>query len=114
MLFEQAKQPQLQENVAREQQLLASFHHPFIVSYVTSLKDAANLYIVMERVEGGDLFTLVQSLAPFPLAFAKFYAACLVVTINELHSRSIVYRDLKPEVRTMNSAVVWVDERSDT
>ena len=45
------------EHTLNEKQLLSMIHHPFIVNLYGSFKDSTNLYMVMEYVQGGELFT---------------------------------------------------------
>lgn len=51
----------------------------------------------MEPVLGGDVWTILQKQRFFPEATARFMAACVVEAFQYLHSKDIVYRDLKPE-----------------
>ena len=56
----------LQEHVKREKQIMAECDCPFMVNLVTSFKDDSHLYMLMECVMGGELFTYLQS-CPGPL-----------------------------------------------
>jgi protein kinase A len=99
-----------------EQHMLLTVQHPFIVKLWGTFQDAKNLYMVMDYVPGGELFTLlrrsnVRSLLRgppewpvlntipqrFPDLVAKFYAAEVALALNYLHDMNIIYRDLKPE-----------------
>jgi len=55
------------------------------------------LYMVMEYLPGGDLFSLLRNLGALPEEMAKMYAAELVLALEYLHSKAIVHRDLKPD-----------------
>ena len=46
---------------------------------------------------GGELFTHLRKAFKFNEDRAKFYAAELVLAIEYLHGKGIIYRDLKPE-----------------
>jgi alpha-beta hydrolase superfamily lysophospholipase len=70
---------------------------PFIVSYVGSFQDRRRLYLVMEYLIGGELFTRLNILKRLPVGEARFYLSEVLIAIDYLHSCNIVYRDLKPE-----------------
>lgn len=55
------------------------------------------LYMLMEFVPGGELFTYLRNRGRFSSVAAIFYATEIVCAIEYLHSKEIVYRDLKPE-----------------
>ena len=46
----------------REKQVMAECDCPFMVNLVTSFKDDAHLYMLMDCVMGGELFTYLQVL----------------------------------------------------
>lgn len=84
--------------VMREKQVLAECSNcPFIVSFVGSFQDQLRLYLVMEFVIGGELFTRLNAVKRFSVSEARFYLAEVMMAMAYLHDREIVYRDLKPE-----------------
>ena len=85
------------EHVKNEIQILAQVEHPFIVNLMGYLQDRTRLYMLMEYVPGGELFTHLRSEGRFSNDAAKFYAAEIAMAFDYLHKRSVVYRDLKPE-----------------
>lgn len=53
---------------------------------------------MMEYIEGGELFKLIQRFKKFEPILAKFYASQIILVFEYMHERhSMVYRDLKPE-----------------
>ncbi|KAF5322084.1 hypothetical protein D9619_002104 [Psilocybe cf. subviscida] len=91
------------EHTNNEQQMLASVQHPFIINLWGVFQDSGNLYMVMDFVPGGELFTLLRRSNRFPDPVAKFYAAEVALALNHLHTQDIMYRDLKPENILLNS-----------
>ncbi|WEW57091.1 cAMP-dependent protein kinase catalytic subunit [Emydomyces testavorans] len=85
------------EHTNDERRMLERVKHPFLITLWGTFQDAKNLYMVMDFVEGGELFSLLRKSQRFPNPVAKFYAAEVTLALEYLHSQNIVYRDLKPE-----------------
>ncbi|KZV68745.1 kinase-like protein [Peniophora sp. CONT] len=85
------------DHTNNEMNMLLAVQHPFIVNLWGTFQDATNLYMVMDFVPGGELFSLLRRSNRFPEPVAKFYAAEVALALNHLHTLDIVYRDLKPE-----------------
>ncbi|EEQ31347.1 cAMP-dependent protein kinase catalytic subunit [Microsporum canis] len=85
------------EHTNDERAMLERVKHPFLVTLWGTFQDAKNLYMVMDFAEGGELFSLLRKSQRFPNPVAKFYAAEVTLALEYLHSKHIVYRDLKPE-----------------
>ena len=89
-----------QANIMNEKDLLMRVDHPFIIKLYDTYKDRDRLYMLMELVQGGELFARLQnSVTPGRITSneARFYAGCVLDAFEHLHGLSIVYRDLKPE-----------------
>eukprot|EP01059_Diplonema_ambulator_P007179 TRINITY_DN1668_c0_g1_i1.p1 TRINITY_DN1668_c0_g1~~TRINITY_DN1668_c0_g1_i1.p1 ORF type:complete len:455 (+),score=72.01 TRINITY_DN1668_c0_g1_i1:83-1447(+) len=83
----------------REQSLLLEISCPFIISAEAIFSYDGAPCIVMPLLEGGDL-DLHLDLTPegyFTKERAMFHAAEILCALDYLHSKGIVYRDLKPE-----------------
>lgn len=85
------------EHTNDERSMLQEVKHPFLITLWGTFQDAKNLYMVMDFVEGGELFSLLRKSQRFPNPVAKFYAAEVTLALEYLHQKDIIYRDLKPE-----------------
>ncbi|TRY77505.1 hypothetical protein DNTS_035095 [Danionella cerebrum] len=86
-----------EQHVHNEKEVLSEVHHPFLVRLFWTHHDDRFLYMLMEYVNGGELFSYLRSRGRFSNSMGMFYSAEIVCAIEYLHSKEIVYRDLKPE-----------------
>lgn len=85
------------EHIMSEKSILAQVEHPFIVNLFATYKDVKNLYMLMEYVPGGEIFSHLRKAGRFPNDSTRFFAGSIVLAIQYLHAKDICYRDLKPE-----------------
>jgi cGMP-dependent protein kinase len=85
------------DNVLLERKILLQLDNNMIVRLIKTFKDNLRLYFLMEYVKGMDLFEVLTILGKLSLKNSQFYSAALVMIIENLHERDIIYRDLKPE-----------------
>lgn len=76
---------------------------PFIVKLHWTHRTMQHLYMLLDYVPGGDFFTLLRQKNRFETKQAVFYAGEIVLALEFLHSKQIVYRDLKPENLLLDS-----------
>lgn len=81
----------------KERDILAEVQHPFIVTLHYAFQTEGKLYLVMDFLRGGDLFTRLSKEVMFTEDDVKIYLAELALALDHLHSLGIIYRDLKPE-----------------
>jgi protein kinase X len=92
-----------QRNLLNEKNILKKASHPMIIELAATYQDADCLYMLLELVQGGELFRRLHGDGteeiPLPEDHARFYTANLVLVFEYIHSRdmSVIYRDLKPE-----------------
>ncbi|KAJ2846024.1 cAMP-dependent protein kinase catalytic subunit [Coemansia erecta] len=85
------------EHINNEKSILEVARHPFIVQLECTMQNERNLYMLMEYVPGGELFSHLRRAGRFPDDVARFYAAEIVLALDYLHSMKIIWRDTKPE-----------------
>ena len=86
-----------QEHVINEKRIMLSLHSPFIVRCYKAFSTQNEIFILLEACLGGELFTRLRTLGMFAEPVARFYLANVLEAFSYLHTRDIVYRDLKPE-----------------
>ncbi|KAH9436888.1 hypothetical protein MCOR02_000552 [Pyricularia oryzae] len=88
------------DHVRHERAILADVSgFPFITNMLASFSDHDFLYIVLDYVPGGELFSYLRKYRRFDEDMARFYAAEIVLVLEYLHEAQdgVAYRDLKPE-----------------
>jgi tRNA A-37 threonylcarbamoyl transferase component Bud32 len=84
-------------NVLTEKAVLQAINHPFIVQLCYAFQSPSKLYLIMNYVGGGELFTRLDEVKELNDMDTAFYAAEVIAAIEHLHNMNILYRDLKPE-----------------
>ncbi|KAK5990997.1 cAMP-dependent protein kinase catalytic subunit 3 [Cladobotryum mycophilum] len=88
------------DHVRNERAILADVAgHPFITNLLASFSDDTSLYMLLDYVPGGELFSYLRKYRRFNEHIARFYAAEIVLVLEFLHEQQggVAYRDLKPE-----------------
>ena len=80
-----------------ERDALMKVNHPFVVKLLAAFQTKLKVYLVMEYIIGGELFSRLEDRGFFLPGEAQFYAAEAVLAVEYLHGIGICHRDLKPE-----------------
>lgn len=83
------------EQLKREVRILQLTSHSFVVRFHGHFDDELCVYLLLEFLAGGELYSVASP-------HALFYSAEVLCAIEYLHSLDVVYRNLKPET-------VWLD-----
>lgn len=84
-------------HILSEASILSSISHHFIVNLFSAFQDRNTLYMILEYVPGGELFSLLRKENYLSVDAARFYSCEIFLALEYLHSLDIAYRDLKPE-----------------
>ena len=91
------------DHIMNEVKILSAIDHPFLINTGGFTQDDRYIYLVLELINGGELFTYLRSVGKFSCDHATFYAAQVCLMFEYLHSKDIIYRDLKPENMLLDS-----------
>ncbi|KAG0365183.1 camp-dependent protein kinase catalytic subunit [Gamsiella multidivaricata] len=91
------------EHTNNEKMILERVEHPFLINMWGTFQDVRNLYMVMDYVVGGELFSVLRKTQRFPEHVARFYTCEVLLALEYLHSHAVIYRDLKPENLLLDS-----------
>ena len=85
------------ESSKSEIEILRKISHPNITNVYEIFEDSKKYYIMMEYLQGGELFEAITSSGSFSEFSAAKIMKQLLAAVNYLHNNNIVHRDLKPE-----------------
>ena len=83
------------ESILSESDILISVRNPFVVRFFLLFTCHENLYIVMDYLNGGDLYSLLRNLGYLDEEVARVYIVKVVLALEHLHILHVVHRDLK-------------------
>lgn len=93
-LIEEKKQ---RAHTVTERNILEHSTSPFIAKLHYAFQNPTKLYMVLEYLNGGELFFHLTQQRVFSEMRTRFYLGEILLGLEYLHANGIIYRDLKPE-----------------
>lgn len=85
------------QHTKAERSILQEVGNPFIVKLHYAFQTQGKLYLILDYVRGGELFYQLKQEGLFSEERVRLYAAEIILALQHLHEKNIIYRDLKPE-----------------
>ena len=86
-----------------ERNVLSLSNHPFIVKLDYAFQSMTKLFLILEYCPGGDLAKHLHIEKKFEEKRARFYLCEILLALEDLHKRNIIFRDLKPDNVVLDS-----------
>jgi len=76
---------------------MKAIRHPFVIQTYEIVESPKYLFLVMEYVEGGDLFDAISNASKLSEDVCRQYFSQIILGLEYLHGIGITHRDMKPE-----------------
>ncbi|KAI5056602.1 hypothetical protein GOP47_0028420 [Adiantum capillus-veneris] len=96
-IIEKDRMRKVYKVVRREISTMKLVKHPHVVKLLEVLASKKNVYIILEYVDGGELFDKIVDSGKLDEKEARRYFQQLIRGVDYCHSRGVYHRDLKPE-----------------
>lgn len=90
-------------DIMREIEMLKEIDHPQVVEIFNTFEDHTSIHILMGLIPGGELWDVIHTedengdwISGLPEEHTKFVTMVVTDTLDFIHSKGIIYRDLKP------------------
>ncbi|XP_058008481.1 CBL-interacting serine/threonine-protein kinase 9 isoform X2 [Hevea brasiliensis] len=100
---EQILRLKMVEQLKREISTMKLIKHPNVIKIYEVMASKSKIYIVLEFVDGGELFDKIASRGRLKEDEARRYFQQLINAVDYCHSRGVSHRDLKPENLLLDS-----------
>ena len=88
----------LADYIISERRIMLSLDHPFIAKMIKSFKNKYYVFFLIEYINGIALNNLLKSnVKNFTMTETRFYISSLLITIDYIHKKKIIHRDIKPQ-----------------
>lgn len=93
------------QRTLNEKTILEKVNHPNIVKLYYAFQDNDKVYLILEYLDGGEVFHHLAQQKYMSEKDASFYIAQIILALRYLHLHlKVIYRDLKPENCMLNAA----------
>jgi serine/threonine protein kinase len=89
---------QLQSSLKMEKEVMQALSSPFAIKLAATFNSDQYVFFLMEAAMGGDLHLVYRQQRLFgSQPHARFFVGCVALAFEHMHSRFILFRDLKME-----------------
>ena len=85
------------KKIQYETELMQRFNHKNITKILEVFNDEEYMLIIMEYINGGNLFSFVKKRRKLSEKMARFLFRQIILGIQHIHSKNVVHRDIKLE-----------------
>ncbi|GLT84842.1 hypothetical protein SLE2022_030540 [Rubroshorea leprosula] len=100
---EQVLRHKMVEQIKNEISTMKLIKHPNVITIFEVMASKTKIYIVIEFVDGGELFDKIAKRGRLKEDEARTYFQQLINAVDYCHSRGVYHRDLKPENLLLDS-----------
>lgn len=94
----------MEKFVLNERDILQGIRHPLLIKLYKTFQDNYFIYFLTNFIEGVDFFDWIRQMGLCDRKRGQFYAGCLILALEHLHEKSIIFRDIKPESIVVDEA----------